>query len=59
MDIDGTDIFVGRAYHDGDMIPAKVIPAKQIAYVSYQGREIMKHSYEVNINPWNPAQGQL
>ncbi|XP_044729705.1 uncharacterized protein LOC123293054 [Chrysoperla carnea] len=47
VDRDGTDIFVGRAFHEGDLIPAKVIPAKQIAYVAYDGREIMKHSFEV------------
>lgn len=46
-DLDGSDIFVGRAYHEGDMIPAKVIPARNVAYVAYGGREVAKHTYEV------------
>lgn len=30
-----------------DLIPAKVIPDKQIAYVSYDGEEIPKTNFEV------------
>lgn len=33
-DSDGTEIFVGRAHHMGDLIPAKVMPSKQIAYIA-------------------------
>lgn len=29
-DIDGVAIYVGRAYHEGDLIPAKVIPSKHV-----------------------------
>lgn len=32
-DSDGTTIYVGRAFHNGDMIPAKIIPEKNAAYV--------------------------
>ncbi|XP_012263528.1 natterin-3-like isoform X2 [Athalia rosae] len=46
-DSDGTDIFVGRAFHQGDMLPAKVIPEKHIAYVSWGGEEHPKHEFEV------------
>ena len=28
IDADGSVIYVGRAFHNGDMIPAKVIPDK-------------------------------
>lgn len=28
VDADGSVIYVGRAFHNGDMIPAKVIPDK-------------------------------
>jgi len=28
IDADGSVIYVGRAFHAGDMIPAKVIPDK-------------------------------
>lgn len=47
-DIDGSAIYVGRALHEGDMIPAKVMPSKQIAYVPYGGAEIPKHDYQVS-----------
>lgn len=47
-DIDGSTIYVGRAFHDGDMIPAKVIPDKNIAYVCHNGEEHQKHDFEVS-----------
>lgn len=46
-DADGSPIFCGRAFHEGDLVPAKVIPDKNIAYVSYGGEEVAKECYEV------------
>ncbi|XP_053677724.1 uncharacterized protein LOC128727804 [Anopheles nili] len=46
-DQDGSPIYVGRAYHDGDNLPAKVLPTKQAAYVSHNGLEIFKSNFEV------------
>ncbi|GAB0096665.1 natterin-4 [Sergentomyia squamirostris] len=46
-DADGSIIYVGRAFHEGDMIPAKVIPDKNIAYVAYGGEEHPKEEFEV------------
>ncbi|TMW40209.1 hypothetical protein DOY81_014711, partial [Sarcophaga bullata] len=46
-DVDGDTIYVGRAFHEGDMLVAKVIPAKQIAFVPFRGAEIPKDHYEV------------
>lgn len=46
-DADGSPLYIGRAYHEGDQLPAKVIPSKQVAYVAYNGQEIPKHQYEV------------
>jgi len=46
-DIDGDALYVGRTYHNGDMLPAKVIPSKQVAYVAWGGQEIAKHDVEV------------
>lgn len=45
-DADGSPIFVGRAFHEGYQIPAKVIPSKHVAYISYAGQEIPKQQYE-------------
>ncbi|CAB3222312.1 unnamed protein product [Arctia plantaginis] len=48
-DEDGSEIYAGRASHEGDIIPAKVIPSKQACYVSYGGEEILKDQFEVLI----------
>uniref|UniRef100_A0A2M4BZD0 Putative farnesoic acid o-methyltransferase-like protein n=3 Tax=Anopheles marajoara TaxID=58244 RepID=A0A2M4BZD0_9DIPT len=47
IDTDGDVIYVGRAFHEGDMIPAKVIPTKNLAYICYGGEEILKEDFEV------------
>jgi Protein of unknown function (DUF3421) len=31
-DSDGSPMYVGKAWHMGDQLPAKVIPSKNIAY---------------------------
>jgi hypothetical protein len=36
IDSDGDPIFVGRAFHEGDMIPAKVIPNKVSLLIFYE-----------------------
>ncbi|XP_018572194.1 natterin-3 [Anoplophora glabripennis] len=46
-DLDGSTLYVGRAYHEGDWIPAKIIPQKHAAYVSYGGLEHLKTRYQV------------
>uniref|UniRef100_A0A1A9WVZ0 Uncharacterized protein n=1 Tax=Glossina brevipalpis TaxID=37001 RepID=A0A1A9WVZ0_9MUSC len=46
-DADGDDIYVGRAYHGNNLLPAKVIPRKGCAFISYGGQEHIKHEYEV------------
>ncbi|XP_066259122.1 uncharacterized protein [Euwallacea similis] len=46
-DIDGSPIYVGRAFHEGDWIPAKVIPSKHIAYVPYGGNEVGVEKFQV------------
>lgn len=45
--MDGTIIYVGRAFHEGDTIPAKVMPSKNIAYIPYNGQEIAKYEWQV------------
>ncbi|XP_055837518.1 uncharacterized protein LOC129905913 [Episyrphus balteatus] len=47
QDLDGSPIYVGRAFHEGINLPAKVVPSKNCAYVSWGGREIQKTDYEV------------
>lgn len=47
QDCDGDPIYVGRAFHEGDWVPAKVIPNKNCAYIPYGGAEHMKDQYQV------------
>uniref|UniRef100_A0A224XV78 Putative two dm9 repeat protein n=1 Tax=Panstrongylus lignarius TaxID=156445 RepID=A0A224XV78_9HEMI len=46
-DLNGAPIYVGRSFHCGGLLPAKVIPAHGCAYVSYAGTELSKQDYEV------------
>uniref|UniRef100_A0A182J1Y8 DUF3421 domain-containing protein n=1 Tax=Anopheles atroparvus TaxID=41427 RepID=A0A182J1Y8_ANOAO len=46
-DSDGTQIFVGRAHYAGDLLPAKVLPDKNAAYVAYGGQETLVEQVEV------------
>lgn len=46
-DTDGAQIYVGRASHEGDLIPCKVLPSKKIAYLAHNGVEIPKHNFEI------------
>ncbi|KAF6210039.1 hypothetical protein GE061_015794 [Apolygus lucorum] len=49
-DLDGGPIFVGRAYHHGDLLPAKVCPTHRCAFVSYGGCEVTESTYEVLVS---------
>ncbi|XP_046967316.1 uncharacterized protein LOC124535232 [Vanessa cardui] len=46
-DVDGDEIYAGRAHHEGDILPAKVIPSKNACYIAYNGEEIPKDQFEV------------
>lgn len=47
-DRDGALLYAGRAFHEGDIIPAKVAPHLGSAFVAYGGEESAKHDFEVN-----------
>jgi len=58
VDSDGDQIFVGRADHDGDLLPAKVIINKNCAYICHGGREHVKDFFEVLVGygySWHPT----
>lgn len=59
-DSDGSPIYVGRSYHEGDNLPAKVIPSKGCAYIAWGGHEHVKSHYEVLVGQgyaWQPCYG--
>ncbi|BES96781.1 Protein of unknown function (DUF3421) [Nesidiocoris tenuis] len=50
QDLDGGPIYVGRAYHQGDLLPAKICPSHRCAFVSHGGRQVEEHTYEVLVS---------
>jgi len=59
-DCDGAPIYVGRAYHEGDNLPAKVVPSKGTAYIAWGGQEHQKSHYEILVGQgygWVPCAG--
>ncbi|XP_068146910.1 LOW QUALITY PROTEIN: uncharacterized protein [Drosophila tropicalis] len=46
-DEDGAMIYVGRAEHEGDMLVCKVVPSKQLGFVSQRGEALPKDIFEV------------
>nr|XP_018914912.1 PREDICTED: uncharacterized protein LOC109042558 [Bemisia tabaci] len=50
-DKDGAPIYAGRAYHEGALLPAKVVASHRDAYVCWDGAEIPKSEFEVLCGP--------
>lgn len=48
-DVDGSTLYAGRAFHEGDILPAKISPSHGGAMVAHGGSEHTKHEYEVQI----------
>ncbi|GBP14609.1 hypothetical protein EVAR_93482_1 [Eumeta japonica] len=46
-DADGAEIYAARAHHEGDILPAKLIPSKNECYVAFRGEELPKDQFEV------------
>ncbi|XP_043277426.1 uncharacterized protein [Venturia canescens] len=57
---DDEPLFVGRAHHEGALIPGKVKPSHSVCYVAWGGGEHGKSDYQVlcGCNPrWVPTSG--
>lgn len=46
-DVDGSIIYVGQGFHNGDWLPAKVIANKRAVYVPYGGKEVLVSTFKV------------
>ena len=44
---DNEDLYVGRARHEGALIPGKIVRSHGVCYVSWGGMEHGKNEYEV------------
>lgn len=49
---DNEDLYVGRARHEGALIPGKVVPSHGVCYISWGGVEHGKNEYEVWVADW-------
>ncbi|XP_054280297.1 protein lifeguard 1-like isoform X1 [Macrosteles quadrilineatus] len=49
-DKDGGPLYAGRAYYEGDLLPAKIAPSHHKAYVPWGGKEHVVHQFEVLIS---------
>ncbi|XP_066900742.1 uncharacterized protein [Halyomorpha halys] len=59
QDADGGIMYVGRAYHEEDLLPAKVCPTHGCAFVAYDGQEHTKTEYQVLCSShiaWKPTE---
>nr|XP_012150292.1 PREDICTED: uncharacterized protein LOC100878241 isoform X4 [Megachile rotundata] len=57
---DDEPLYVGRAYHEGALLPGKVKPGHSVCYVAWGGSEHGKSEYQVlcDCNPqWVPTSG--
>merc|ERR1712127_187545 len=59
------ELFVGRAMHEGSLVPGKINPSHSSLYISYGGQEVAKKQYEVLVQDgksdnlhWVSAQGR-
>lgn len=55
---DSEDLYIGRARHEGALIPGKVVPSHGVCYISWGGLEHGKDEYEVLTGcevEWVPA----
>ncbi|PNF23642.1 hypothetical protein B7P43_G03052 [Cryptotermes secundus] len=46
MDKDGSSLYVGRAFHEGDLLPGKIVPSHGCIYVCRNGAEHGVKRYE-------------
>lgn len=57
---DGEMLFVGRAHHEGGLLPGKVVPSHGCCYIAWGGAEHAKAEYEVLVGTggqWLPVSG--
>lgn len=60
QDVSGESLFVGRARHEGALLPGKVVPSHGVCYVPWGGAEHGKPEYQVlcGCEPvWMPCSG--
>ncbi|XP_013149605.1 PREDICTED: uncharacterized protein LOC106111941 [Papilio polytes] len=44
-------LYIGRARHDGHIIPGKVQPSHRVCYIAYKDKEIAKTHYQILVIP--------
>jgi hypothetical protein len=50
---DSEQLYVGRASHEGALIPGKIVPSHGVCYIAWGGQEHGKEEYQVSLlTPW-------
>ncbi|KAL0901791.1 hypothetical protein ABMA27_006964 [Loxostege sticticalis] len=45
------NVYVGRAYYNGHLIPGKVDPSKKVCYICYEDKEVALEEFEILVDP--------
>ncbi|KAI5639728.1 farnesoic acid 0-methyl transferase domain-containing protein [Phthorimaea operculella] len=51
--------YVGRAAHNGHVIPGKVQPSHKVCFIPFEGQEIAKKKYEILVEPSEVRSGHI
>ncbi len=54
-DSSGEKIYVGRAKHDGALLPGKIVPSHGVCYVSHCGAEHAVAKYQAGLGSFIPS----
>lgn len=49
---DNEQLYVGRASHEGALIPGKIVPSHGVCYIAWGGQEHGKEEYQVSLQTW-------
>lgn len=52
---DGTEQYVGRVWHEGNIVPGKIVPIHKCCYFGWEGRESNHKQYEVLVSETLPS----
>ncbi|KAJ2947699.1 hypothetical protein O0L34_g9468 [Tuta absoluta] len=53
-EVEHETLYVGRASHQGHLIPGKVQPSHKVCYIPFNGMEVAKKHYEILVEPNKP-----
>jgi hypothetical protein len=52
FDNENEQLYVGRANHEGALIPGKIVPSHGVCYIAWGGQEHGKEEYQVSLHSY-------